>query len=75
MFENFAIVTSFKPADQQGGFLFSVVTPSDMIISLGLSITAAPTLGMQVWTTGQISYDMTFSFNSNSNLSLPSKYM
>ena len=56
MFENFAIVTSFKPADQQGGFLFSVVTPSDMIISLGLSITAAPTLGMQVRTEEELIY-------------------
>ena len=48
MFENFAIVASFKPSDGQGGFLFSVVTPSDSLISLGLSITAAPALGMQV---------------------------
>lgn len=47
MFENFAIVASFKPSDGQGGFLFSVVTPSDSLISLGLSITAAPALGMQ----------------------------
>ena len=48
MFENFAIVASFKPSDGQGGFLFSVVTPSDSLISLGLSITAAPALAMQV---------------------------
>ena len=27
MFDNFAILASFKPADQQGGFLFAVVTP------------------------------------------------
>ena len=51
MFENFAIVASFKPSDGQGGFLFSVVTPSDSLISLGLSITAAPALGMQVGVT------------------------
>ena len=30
-----------------GGFLFSVVTPSNTLISLGLSITAGPSLGMQ----------------------------
>ena len=30
-----------------GGFLFSVVTPSNSLISLGLSITAGPSLGMQ----------------------------
>ena len=30
-----------------GGFLFSVVTPSNSLVSLGLSITAGPTLGMQ----------------------------
>jgi len=47
MFENFAILASIRPADQQGGFLFSVVTPLDTMVSLGLSITAGPTLGMQ----------------------------
>ena len=47
MFETFSIVASLKPADQQGGFLFAVVTPGDSLISLGLSITAAPALGMQ----------------------------
>ena len=47
MFDNFAILASIKPSDQQGGFLFSVVTPSDSIISLGLSITGAQTLGTQ----------------------------
>ena len=30
-----------------GGFLFSVVTPSNSLISLGLSLTAGPSLGMQ----------------------------
>ena len=30
-----------------GGFLFSVVKPSNSLISLGLSITAGPSLGMQ----------------------------
>ena len=47
MFETFSIVASLKPADQQGGFLFAVVTPGDSLVSLGLSITAAPALGMQ----------------------------
>ena len=47
MFETFSIVASLKPADQQGGFLFAVVTPGDSLISLGLSITAAPALGIQ----------------------------
>ena len=48
LYDNFAIMASFKPSDQQGGFLFSVVTPSDTLISLGVSITAAAAMGMQV---------------------------
>jgi hypothetical protein len=32
----------------QGGFLFSVVSPLDSVISLGLSVTAGSSLGKQV---------------------------
>ena len=32
----------------QGGFLFSVVSPMDSVISLGLSVTAGSSLGKQV---------------------------
>ena len=37
----------------QGGFLFAVVTPLDTMISLGLSVTSGPTLGMQVRVEGK----------------------
>lgn len=48
MYENFAILATIRPADSQGGFLFSVVSPIDSVISLGLSITAGSSLGKQV---------------------------
>jgi hypothetical protein len=44
--EDFAILITVIPSDEQGGFLFSVVNPANTIIQLGVSLTPSVSLGM-----------------------------
>ncbi len=41
IFENFAILVTTKPSNERGGFLFSIMTPDDTVIQLGLSALAS----------------------------------
>ncbi len=46
--KNVTDLQDWKMLLDQGGFLFSVVSPLDSVISLGLSVTAGSSLGKQV---------------------------
>jgi hypothetical protein len=39
LFPDFSILVTVKPAEQRGGYLFSVVDPFEIVMQLGLSIT------------------------------------
>ena len=44
--EDFAILITVIPSDEQGGFLFSVVNPASTIIQLGVSLSPSTSDGM-----------------------------